>query len=1081
MSGSDEQSVDTAEEVLGGPGWKRKRVWVSGVGIGLIALMFLAAWLSRERLADEFISDQLAEYGLPATYEIERIGGRRQILSDVMIGDPENPDFTAERIKIWIEYRLGAPVIGRIDLQEPRLYGSYRDGQLSFGSLDSVLFQEGDAEAGLPQMNVLIDDGRALIETDYGPIGVKLAGSGDLVDGFEGILAMTAPRLSVGDCDLRDASVFGDLTTSAGELRLVGPTRLASLHCDETAISVGSFAAQLDASSDDTLSRYRANAAIEVGGLKAGAYGAAGAGGDLRIAWRDDILDLDHTIALRDARMPQASAGELAFDGSLRARNGFEQVELRSEIDGSALRLGSAADRNLASLAGAGEGTLLGPLARQFATTLRREARGSTLEARLTARISGDNLTFVMPRAELEGGSGARILALSQVEYSSGGEDAPRLSGNIATGGPGMPRIVGRMERGVRGDAVFRLAMDEYSAGGSRLSVPSMIVAQGRGGVLGLSGEVVADGPLPGGSVSNLRVPVSGRYDPGSGLSLWRRCTDLSFDRLEMSGLAIAQRGLTVCPPRGGAIVRSDTNGTRIAAGSPGLDLQGTLGDTPIRIASGPIGLAYPGKLSARELDITLGPEGTASRFAITDLDAELGGEQIGGSFSDAEMMLDAVPMDIRNAAGIWAFVDGRFEIGEGSFRLLDREEPDRFEPLVARDARLALSDSIITANADLREPQSDRLVTGVDIRHDLTTGTGHADLNVPGLVFGPELQPADLTQLAFGVIANAEGVVTGTGRIDWNEREITSSGEFSSENLDFAAAFGPVKGASGTIVFDDLISLTTAPGQTLQIASVNPGIEVNDGEIEFALRDGQLLSVAGGSWPFMGGRLILRETDLNFGVSEERRYVFEIVGLDAGAFVERMELSNLSATGTFDGTVPIVFDEDGNGRIDDGLLISRPPGGNVAYVGELTYEDTGAVANFAFDALRSLDYNQMRVGMSGPLTGEIVTRVRFDGVSQGEGARQNFVTRRLGNIPLQFRINVRAQFYKLLTSMKSIYDPASVRDPRDLGLLSDDGTRLRRTVTGEEVEPDIDPDDLVPDERESTQSIQDQESENRR
>jgi hypothetical protein len=252
----------------------------------------------------------------------------------------------------------------------------------------------------------------------------------------------------------------------------------------------------------------------------------------------------------------------------------------------------------------------------------------------------------------------------------------------------------------------------------------------------------------------------------------------------------------------------------------------------------------------------------------------------------------------------------------------------------------------------------------------------------------------------------------------------------------------------------------------------------VLDGEIEFALRDGEVLAIAGGSWPFMGGRLVLRDFDFNLGVEEERRYVFEIIGLEAAQFVAQMELENISATGTFDGTVPIVFGSDGNGRIDQGILISRPPGGNLSYVGDLTYEDLSAIANFAFDALRSMDYSQMRVVMEGPLAGEIVTRVRFDGVQQGEGAKKNIVTRQIAKLPIQFRINIRAQFYQLLTSMKAMYDPAAVRDPRELGLLSDDGQRLlRRSITGEEAAPEIEPEDIIPDEP----TIQDQESEDAR
>ena len=66
------------------------------------------------------------------------------------------------------------------------------------------------------------------------------------------------------------------------------------------------------------------------------------------------------------------------------------------------------------------------------------------------------------------------------------------------------------------------------------------------------------------------------------------------------------------------------------------------------------------------------------------------------------------------------------------------------------------------------------------------------------------------------------------------------------------------------------------------------------------------------------------------------------------------MELANLSATGTFDGQMPLEFDANG-GRITGGALVSRPPGGNISYVGELTYKDLSAMGNFAFQTLRSL------------------------------------------------------------------------------------------------------------------------------
>ena len=98
-------------------------------------------------------------------------------------------------------------------------------------------------------------------------------------------------------------------------------------------------------------------------------------------------------------------------------------------------------------------------------------------------------------------------------------------------------------------------------------------------------------------------------------------------------------------------------------------------------------------------------------------------------------------------------------------------------------------------------------------------------------------------------------------------------------------------------------------------------------------------------------------------------------------------------------------------------------------------------MANMAFDALRSLDYRKMDITVDGPLTGEIITHVRFDGVSQGAGAKKNFITRRIGKLPFRFVVSITAPFYQVITNIKSMYDPTMIQDPRELasrGLLVD-------------------------------------------
>jgi len=758
-------------------------------------------------------------------------------------------------------------------------------------------------------------------------------------------------------------------------------------------------------------------------------------------------------IARFSARPP--GKGPLAAKGTLRSRDDFARTELEGALDGAGLRLGDGLGAHLAGWERAAEGSLAAPVLHQVRAALEREARGSRLAAEYVVRSTADTFSIVLPQGRLVGGSRDTLLALSRVQYASS-DGAPRLAGNFSTGGAGLPRITGRMEQRNGGDTMVTMAMSEYRAGDARLALPRLVVAQTGKGALGFSGMALASGPLPGGRAENLAIPLEGSRSPAGVLSLWRHCATVRFDALAYADLTLERRSLLLCPGPGGAIVRSDARGTRIAVGTPSLDLAGRLGETPIRIASGPVGFGQPGMFYAKALDIALGPDETASRFRLSDLKAEVG-HDIAGTFAGTDMKLEAVPLDLLDASGEWRYADGKLTVGDGTFRLEDRAQVDRFQPLTARGATLTLADNIITANALMREPVSSREVVKVAVRHDLGTGRGHAGLAVDGIVFDNALQPDMLSRDLLGVVANASGTVRGAGKIDWTPDKVTSSGKFSTDWLDFAAAFGPVKGASGTVVFSDLVNFVTPPGQRLKIASINPGIEVTDGEILFQLQPNARLAVEGGHWPFLGGTLRLEPVNLNLGVAETRRYVLGIEGLDAAKFVQQMELANLSATGSFDGTLPLVFDENG-GRIEGGLLTSRPPGGNVSYVGALTYKDLSPIANFAFDALKSLDYKEMKVAMDGALEGDIVTRVRFDGVRQGDGAKRNFITKRFANLPLRFNINVRAAFYQLITSFKSIYDPAYVKDPRTIGLLDATGRPVGQpeTVPDPRIQPPV-------------------------
>lgn len=480
---------------------------------------------------------------------------------------------------------------------------------------------------------------------------------------------------------------------------------------------------------------------------------------------------------------------------------------------------------------------------------------------------------------------------------------------------------------------------------------------------------------------------------------------------------------IDLCSRAGQPLLAAGPGGLSGQIRIPGIALRGTSGSSPFAFASGAgdIDLATM-RWSLARADVRLGQSESITRFSADRITGAPAPRGFAGQLVGAAGKIGAVPLEMSGIDGRWTFASGVLAL-DGSLLLTDAEPEARFFPLVSTNASLRLVDGRIEATAAFGERRSGTHVLDTAIAHDLGSGTGHADLKVPELRFGETFQPDQLTRLALGVIANVRGSVVGDGRIDWSPDGVTSRGTFATANTDLAAAFGPVAGATTTLTFDDLIGLRSAPGQKVSLAEVNPGIPVLDGEIEYQLLGDNRVRIQGGSWPFAGGKLELHPTTLDFNADQPRRLTFDLVGVDAAVFLQNFGFENINASGKFDGTLPVEFDGLG-GRIVGGRIDARDGGGTLAYVGELTNHDLGAMANFAFGALRSLKYDDLTIVLNGDLDGEMVTDIRFGGIGQGEGATQNFITRQVAKLPFVFNIKIQAPFRQLITSAKGFYDP---------------------------------------------------------
>jgi hypothetical protein len=518
---------------------------------------------------------------------------------------------------------------------------------------------------------------------------------------------------------------------------------------------------------------------------------------------------------------------------------------------------------------------------------------------------------------------------------------------------------------------------------------------------------------------------------------------------LRVSTLSLAPTALTVCPEGTGGMLRIDAGGVTGGASLSGLTLSGRIGSSPLTLSAADVALALGATgFRAQGVEARIGTKDAPVILGADRLDGRFADNAFAGNFAYGHGRIGAVPFALSDMAGTWRFAAGRLDV-DGVLRVADTAPDARFHPVVARDARLALAQGRITATGHIAHPTRGGPFTSVNIAHDLASGEGSARFALEELRFGTALQPDDLTPLALGVVANVDGAVSGDGAVRWTADTVTSEGRFVIRDMNLAAAFGPVEKLSTSLVFTDLIGLETAPGQVATIGTVNPGIVALDGRVTFQLLRGARARVEGGEWPFAGGRLTLLPSTLDFDAKGARNLVFRVEGLDAGAFINTMDLKNISATGTFDGLLPMIFDATG-GRIVGGILVARQDGrppllvenaqalsvscdpmrqaGTLSYVGDVSNADMGVYGRMAFDALKKLRYKCLTILLDGAVDGEFLTRVAINGVNQGsDESRKSALLRPFLGLPFLFNVRIEAPFRGLLNTYQSFVDPSAL------------------------------------------------------
>ncbi|WP_084607690.1 intermembrane phospholipid transport protein YdbH family protein [Sphingomonas jaspsi] len=1008
---------------------------VGWVFVALLAVILAAAtvaWLSRKPIANRILADEMAKRGVRATYTLDRVGLRTQEISNLVIGDPAHPDLTVRKAVVQIRIKVdGSVQVYRVAARGVRLNAAVVGRKVTFGDIDKLLPPPSGKPFTLPNLSVDLKDSTIALRSPYGPVGFALEGRGNLSGGFKGRLAASAPALRMGACSIDVVRAYVAIGVTARRPDVKGPVAAQRFACPSSRLAFVQPRVELDANFAEAFDQVKGKARMSLAAATAGDNGLSGVISNLTFAGRPPDLAGGVDLAAQQARLGDVLSQRTRLDGRYRLDATKGRLALVSDyrVERVAIRSGLVATITdpLRSIGG----TPLTPILRAIAVGVDRAARSvdASGSLRLVNGRGGGGVRIERADATTTSGASIRVSGGDGITYYWP-DSRLRIDGMVETRGGGLPTAGVRLSQSRSGAPLNGTAdIAPYSAGSARLALAPVRFAGRRDGWTDVSTVAVVDGPFDGGRITGLRLPIQGRFGRGGALRFGEGCIDARFTSLQAGSLRLGPSRVPLCATDG-AIVRKGAGGqlaVSLASRGP-VALRGRLGNSPFALDATRARFAIGSGFLIDRAKVRMGKPDAPVLINAASVSGRFAGSGTNGRFSGADALIGKVPLKVSDASGNWRVHNGDLDI-DGGLTLSDAADPPKFYPLRSDNVRFSLANSKIHATGGLKHPYSGALVSNVVIDHNLRSGDGSARLDVPGINFGKGLQPEELTRLTEGVVALVVGTVSGQGHIAWNgDGKVVSTGDFTTGNLNFAAPFGPVTGMKGTIHFSDLLGLTTDPGQTLTLESVNPGILVEDGVVRYQLLPENLVKIERGEWPFMGGRLILQETILNFGRDAPKRLTFEVVGLDAKQFVDSMGFKEIQATGIFDGVLPMIFDDEG-GRIVGGRLDSREDGGTLSYNGVVNRANLGMFGGLAFDALRDLRFKSMIIRLDGYLDGEFATRLTIDQVGLGNTSTQRFL-KSVNKIPFKFNVSIKGPFRALIATAKSFNDATDVISP---------------------------------------------------
>jgi hypothetical protein len=605
------------------------------------------------------------------------------------------------------------------------------------------------------------------------------------------------------------------------------------------------------------------------------------------------------------------------------------------------------------------------------------------------------------------------------------------------------------------------LSLSNWDADGASIAADEVEVSiavspQGNGRV-DLRGPARITGPIGEGelrdAVAGLDIAVM--WNPGWRVVANRGCLPIDLGGLDAAGLSFGDGNLALCA-LDGALIAADAN-RNLSGGFSirNLALNGHMAGPdrqPTRLAAGDV----IGRFRGRTGDVTLSLEANRPQLRIdmseartlaVDLqrataDAHIANStwSIAGEFGAGTLTDPSLPGALSAIGGGWSAAPEdvepviRITAGEALLtanRPVSEDERALFNPLRLAQTNAVLRDGRIDTEGLIVLAEDSRQLARFVAHHDVSEGSGAAQVVAPSIVFDESLQPYYITERARGMVENVRGAAAATADVTWTRSDLAATGTISTGGVSFATATMPViENVAGSIYFDDLFALTTPSGQRATIGRLNPGLVATNGRVRYQLLAEQHVSIEEAEFDFAGGVLTMTPTTVRLG-EDETSIELTLRDVDAADLIASFDIPDLSATGRLEGSFPLRLTRR-TAFIEHGVLRAQGEGGTISYTGGSG--GANGAARIAFDALRSFRYDDLVLTLDGDINDEIVTAIEFSGHNTGRAIDLGDVTPVPGvgrvtvrGVPFDFHVTVTAPFRSLARTAASITDPGII------------------------------------------------------